>query len=110
MPKNNASFGTNALLFCVVLFFVLTCVTEVKVLVREFLPVDAHPARAVPLHEVSPLKHEVLDHAVERRPLVPRRDALPHRDGNPEARNADANERRQQIDERTVTAVAVYVD
>lgn len=53
-----------------------TCVPEVEVLVRELLPVYAHPPCAVSLHEVSPLEHEVLDHAVERRPLVPRRYAL----------------------------------
>lgn len=53
-----------------------TCVTKVEVLVGELLPVDAHPAGAIPLHKVSPLQHEVLDNAVERRPLVSRRYTL----------------------------------
>lgn len=53
-----------------------TCVAKVEILVRKLLPVDAHPARAVSLHEVSPLEHEVLDHAVERCALVSGRYAL----------------------------------
>lgn len=59
-----------------------TCVTEVEVLVGKFFPIDAHPARAVSLNKVPPLKHEVLDHAVERRALVPRRYALPQNETN----------------------------
>ena len=44
-----------------------------EILIRELAPVDAHAPRAVALEEVPALDHEVLDHAVELRALVPLR-------------------------------------
>jgi hypothetical protein len=49
---------------------------EVEVLVGELVAVDALGPRAVALHEVAPLDHEVLHHAVEGRALVPDRQAV----------------------------------
>lgn len=72
--NSNRSVITSAYTRCV--FRLHTCVAKVEVFVRKLFPVDAHPARAVALHEVSTLEHKVLDHAMERCALVPRRNTL----------------------------------
>lgn len=43
---------------------------ELEILVLEFRPVDAFPARAITFGEVAALDHELLDHTVESRALV----------------------------------------
>ncbi len=45
-------------------------VLELEVLVREGAPVNGHPACAVPVSEVAPLRHEIRDNPVEEAALV----------------------------------------